>query len=241
MKDKTHKFQIAPSLLAADWMCLGNEIQALEKAGVDLFHLDIMDGKFVPNITFGFPIIQQIRETTKLPLDAHLMIENADAFLEEFARVGCNWVSVHVEACPHINRTLNRIKVLGMKAGVAINPGTSLASLDAVLDDAEYCLIMSVNPGFGGQQFIPASLDRVRELRNKIGRRPVKIQIDGGIKQNNIHDVVSAGADIIVIGTGLLSAKDYAKAVKELRMVGGTSHDADRWQQPDTRKIPSHR
>lgn len=228
MKEKKEKFQIAPSLLAADLTRLADEIEALEKAGADLFHLDIMDGHFVPNLTFGFPVIEQMRSLTRLPFDAHLMIENPDNYLEEFAKVGCNWLSVHVEACAHLNRTINRIKELGMKAGVAINPGTSLSHLDAVLDEVDFVLIMSVNPGFGGQKFIPSSIDRVRELKNNIGKRPVKIQIDGGIKEANIHEVVAAGAEILVIGTGLLSAKDYSKAMKGLRVAGYGAHDSDR-------------
>ena len=209
--------QIAPSLLASNLARLGEEISSLEKAGVDLLHLDIMDGHFVPNITFGFPVIEAIRPLTKLPLDAHLMIADADRYLDEFARVGCNWLSVHVEACPHIHRTLQRIKELKMKAGVAINPGTSLAALDGILPFADYVLIMSVNPGFGGQKFIPGSFDRVRELKRKIGKGQTQIQIDGGIKLDNIGEAVAAGVDCLVIGTGLLSAKDYASTVKSMR------------------------
>ncbi len=209
--------QIAPSLLASDLSRLADEIKALEKAGADLLHLDIMDGHFVPNITFGFPVIESIRKVTKLPLDAHLMIEKADTYVESFAKVGCNWVSVHVEACPHLNRTLGRIRELGMKAGVAINPGTLLSTLDAVLDDVDYVLVMSVNPGFGGQKYIASAADRVKELKKKIGTRKVRIEIDGGIKKDNIAEVVRAGAEILVIGTGLFSFKDYKEGMKTLR------------------------
>lgn len=221
MTDKTNRpLQIAPSLLASNLGRLADEVAALEKAQVDVLHFDVMDGRFVPNITFGFPVIEAVRSLTKLPFDAHLMIADADRFLEEFQKAGCNWLSVHIEACPHINRTLNRIKELGMKAGIAINPGTSLASLDGALGDADYVLIMSVNPGFGGQKFIPAAIDRVRELKKKIGDRNIKIEIDGGIKDHNIGEVAAAGAEIIVVGTGLLAAKDYGVAVKNLRAAG---------------------
>lgn len=175
-----------------------------------------MDGHFVPNITFGPPVIEKLRPLTKLPFDAHLMIENADRYLEDFQKAGCDWVSVHVEACPHLHRTLARIRELGMKAGVAINPGTSLAALDSVLGDLDYILVMSVNPGFGGQGFIPNSLERVKLLRKQVGSN-VLIEIDGGIKEHNIGDVHRAGADVIVVGTGLFSAKDYAERVKSLK------------------------
>jgi len=214
--------KIAPSLLAANFTRLAEEIQKLEKAGADVLHLDIMDGHFVPNITFGFPVIAAMRPLTKLPFDAHLMIENADRYLEEFKKAGCDWLSVHVEACPHLHRTLNRIKELGMKAGIAINPGTSLSALDGALGDADYVLIMSVNPGYGGQKFVPASIDRVRELKRKIGGRKIEIQIDGGIKESNAGEVIGAGADILVVGTGLLGTADYAKTTQALKAAGNS-------------------
>ncbi len=211
------KVSIAPSLLAADLTRIKEEVAAIEKAGADVLHLDVMDGHFVPNITFGFPVIEKLRAVTKIPIDAHLMIENADRYLDEFKRVGCDWISVHVEACPHLHRTLSRIRELGMKAGVAINPGTSLATLDASLDDIDYVLLMSVNPGFGGQKFIPNSFERVREMKRKLGARKVSIQIDGGIKADNAAEAVKAGAEILVIGTGLFAEKDYGAVVRKIR------------------------
>lgn len=209
--------QIAPSLLASNLSKLADEIRALETAGVDLLHFDVMDGRFVPNITFGFPVIASVRPLTKLPFDAHLMIADADRYLEDFKKAGCDWLSVHVEACPHLNRTLNRIKELGMKAGIAINPGTALSALDGALADADYVLVMSVNPGFGGQKFIPSAVERLRELKKKIGSRNIKIEIDGGVKQENTAEIVGAGAEILVVGTGLLGQKDYAATVKAIR------------------------
>ena len=212
----TKPFLLAPSLLAADLSRLGEEMIALETAWADLFHFDIMDGHFVPNISFGLPVIESVRKVSKLPFDAHLMISNADAYLEEFARVGCNWLSVHVEACSHLNGTLSKIRSLGMKPGVAINPGTSLASVDAVLDLVDFVLIMSVNPGFGGQSFIQDALERVQHLRT-ILRPDQRIQIDGGIKQDNIAQIVRSGADVIVMGTGLLAADNYSARIEALR------------------------
>ena len=209
------KILIAPSLLAADLTRLGEEVRAIEAAGADVLHFDVMDGHFVPNLTFGFPVIEALKRITKLPIDAHLMISNADAYVERFAQAGCDWLSVHVEACPHLHRTLSRIRELGMKAGVAINPGTPLSSLDAILNDVDFILVMSVNPGFGGQKFIQNSWERIRELKKKAPH--VQIEIDGGIKESNCADAIAAGAEVLVVGTGLFSTSDYAVTVKKLR------------------------
>lgn len=209
--------QIAPSILACDLSRLKDEILAVEVAGANLLHFDVMDGHFVPNISMGLPVIKAARGHTKLPIDAHLMISNPDNFVEAFKEVGCDYLSVHVEACTHLHRTLHRIQALQMKAGVAINPGTSLSVLDGVLDVADYVLIMSVNPGFGGQSFIPQTSDRIRELKRKLKKESTKIEVDGGIKISNIEQVVSAGADWIVVGTGLFGTKDYKKTIAELK------------------------
>ncbi len=211
------KIQIAPSLLACDWGRLKEEIVKVEEAGADVLHVDVMDGQFVPNISIGFPIIEAIRKITRLPIDTHLMIADADRYLEAFSTAGCDWLSVHVEACPHLNRTLARIRELGMKAGIAINPGTSLSALDGALFDADFVLLMSVNPGYGGQRFIPASIERLKTLKKMIGSKPVQIEIDGGIKLENAKEVTAAGAEILVVGTGLFSQTDFKSTIAKLK------------------------
>jgi ribulose-phosphate 3-epimerase len=211
--------EIAPSILSADFTKLGQEIEAVERGGASLLHVDVMDGRFVPNITIGLPVVKAISRATRLPIDAHLMIVEPGRYAEQFVRAGAKMVSIHIEADPHLQRTIAAIKDAGAQAGVAINPATPLSALDEALNFADYILVMSVNPGFGGQEFIPTSVDKVRRLRRTISERGLKtrIEIDGGIDRNNIDDVAAAGADIIVSGTAVFGGGDPAAAVRELR------------------------
>lgn len=213
--------QIAPSILSADFARLADEIHRMEDAGARLIHLDVMDGHFVPNITIGPPIVKSIRQATSLPLDVHLMIDNPDVFVEAFVSAGANWISVHIESCPHLDRTLNLIKSHHLEAGVVLNPATPIAMLDESLSLADYVLLMSVNPGFGGQRFIPYTVEKVKRLRNVIQERGllVKIEVDGGIGLDNLTDLVKSGADILVIGSGIFSTPDPAKAFMRLNDV----------------------
>ena len=211
--------EIAPSLLSADFARLGEQIELVERAGASLLHLDVMDGRFVPNITIGLPVVKSISHATRLPIDAHLMIVEPGRYAEQFVKAGAKMVSIHIEADPHVHRALTAIRSAGALAGIAINPATSLSALDEVLKFADYVLLMSVNPGFGGQEFIPASLDRVRRLRKMIDERGLRtrIEIDGGIGPDNIAEVAGAGAEIIVSGSAIFQAKDPAAALRELR------------------------
>ncbi len=211
--------QIAPSILSADFSRLAEEVMAIEAAGADVVHIDIMDGCFVPNITIGPLVIEAIRKVTNLPFDVHLMIVEPDRYLEDFAKAGANWISVHVEACLHLHRTITYIKKLGKKAGVAINPATSLHSLEYILDDVDYVVVMSVNPGFGGQRFIYTMLRKIEKLRQIISKRglSVKIEVDGGINLETIGEIVQAGAEILVAGSAIFNTKDYAKTISLLR------------------------
>jgi len=197
--------KLAPSILAADFNILGEQIGLLEKAGVEYLHIDVMDGKFVPSISFGMPLIASIRKNSKLSFDVHLMIEEPIRYLEEFKAAGADIITVHAEACTHLHRTVTRIKELGLKAGVSLNPATSLSVLDYVLDDLDMILIMTVNPGYGGQTFIETTLQKVKEIKDtviKTGKK-IDIEVDGGITLGNVENVLQAGANVIVSGTSV--------------------------------------
>jgi len=210
---------IAPSILAADFGRLTEEVQAVAAAGCDYIHVDVMDGHFVPNITIGPPVVAALRRATELPLDVHLMIEAPDRYLEDFAGAGADLICVHVEACTHLHRTLQRIRDLGKRPAVSLNPATPLQSIQWVLGDVDMVLVMSVNPGFGGQSFIPASLDRIRALREMLLARglAVDIEVDGGIVVDNVAEVTRAGANVLVSGTGIFRTPDYAATIRAMR------------------------
>ncbi len=214
--------KVAPSILSADFSRLGEEIKSVEAAGADIIHVDVMDGHFVPNITIGPLIVEAARKTTKLPLDVHLMITNPELYIADFARAGADYISVHVETAVHLNRLVQSIREhKGVKAAVALNPATPLESLDYVLADVDMVLIMSVNPGFGGQAFIPSALDKIARLRKRIDDLGLKteIEIDGGVKPANAAGIAGAGADILVAGSAVFGAKDYASAIRGIRGV----------------------
>jgi ribulose-phosphate 3-epimerase len=210
--------EIAPSILSADFTRLGEQIEAVERGGASIVHVDVMDGHFVPNITLGLPVVRSLARATRLPLDTHLMISEPGRYAEQFAEAGARMVSVHIEADPHINRTLAAVRKRGAKAGVVINPATSLSALDEVLNFVDYVLVMSVNPGFGGQEFIPTSVEKIRRLSRTIRERglDVRIEVDGGIDRDNIAAVATAGAEIFVAGTAVYGQGDPAAAVREL-------------------------
>ncbi|GAK55413.1 ribulose-phosphate 3-epimerase [Candidatus Vecturithrix granuli] len=212
--------KIAPSILSADFACLKHDIEVVECGGADILHVDVMDGHFVPNLTLGPPVVKAIKKYTKLPLDVHLMMTNPDAFIEQFAQSGANYLTVHVEVCHHLHRTIQEIKKHGMKAGVSLNPATSLSLIDSILGDVDLILIMSVNPGFGGQQFIPFSLPKIRQLRQTLDQLHlphVEIEVDGGISLENIREIVQAGATILVAGSTVFQAADPAAMVQQLK------------------------
>lgn len=210
---------IAPSILSADFSRLGDEIAAVERGGATILHVDVMDGHFVPNLTVGLPVVKSIAHATELPIDAHLMISEPGRYAQQFVEAGANMVSVHVEADAHLHRTLASIKAAGAQAGIVLNPATPIESLSEALPFADYVLVMSVNPGFGGQKFIQTSVDKVRRLRRMIEERQLdtRIEIDGGIDLENIASVVAAGAEIIVAGSAIFGAGDPEAAVRGLR------------------------
>jgi len=210
--------KISPSVLSADFSRLGDEIRALETAGADYIHMDVMDGHFVPNITIGPLVVAAAKSTTTLPLDVHLMIENADCYVDAFAEAGSSLISVHPEACPHLQRTLQAIRDRGILAAAALNPATPLCVLENVLNDLDMILIMTVNPGFGGQKFIPAMLDKLRSLKAMLAAagKNIPIEVDGGIVIDNIRSVSDAGADIFVSGSGILNTPDYSATITEM-------------------------
>jgi ribulose-phosphate 3-epimerase len=215
--------RIAPSILSADFGVLAEEIARVEAAGADQLHIDVMDGRFVPNISMGFPILDAIRKRTRLPLDLHLMIVEPEKYLAEFAARGADMLTVHVEACPHLQRTLVSIRELAarrgapVKAGAALNPATHPAALDYVLDDLDLVLVMSVNPGFGGQALIPAVYPKIRQIRAQLGARATDVSIDGGVKVEHVRRLAEHGASTVVAGSAVFEAKDPAAVIKQMR------------------------
>jgi ribulose-phosphate 3-epimerase len=221
MTDSRKPVVISPSILSADFSRLGDEVRAVDEAGADWIHVDVMDGRFVPNITIGPLVVKAIRPVTSKPLDVHLMIVEPEKYVEDFAKAGADIISVHAEhnASPHLHRTLCQIRELGKKAGVVLNPSTPLELIEYVLDVSDLILIMSVNPGFGGQSFIPSAVDKIRKLRQICDDRGLDpwIEVDGGVKSNNAWQVLEAGANAIVAGSAVFNAQDYAQAISDIR------------------------
>jgi ribulose-phosphate 3-epimerase len=211
--------RIAPSILSADFSKLAEAVQLAERAGADVIHVDIMDGHFVPNLTLGPQLVASIRRETGLPIDVHLMVERPREFVPLFHEAGADWISIHVEATAHLNKDLNLIRSLGRKAGAALNPATPIGMLEEVLDDLDYILIMSVNPGWGGQSFIPSCLDKIRRLRDWIRDegRIIPVEVDGGIKLDNAADIIRAGMEIVVAGSAIFAAPDPAAAIRAFK------------------------
>jgi ribulose-phosphate 3-epimerase len=210
---------VAPSILSADFARLGDEVRAVEQGGADWIHVDVMDGHFVPNISFGLPVVKALAGYTRLPLDVHLMIENPIIWIEPFAEAGADSIVIHAEACPHLQRALQQISAAGCTAGVALNPGTSLTAIEEVLPFLDMVLLMTVNPGFGGQTYIPGMQDKIRRLRRLLDQqdRPIHLQIDGGIYPDNVKENREAGANMIVVGSAVFGQADPAAAIRQLR------------------------
>jgi ribulose-phosphate 3-epimerase len=210
---------VAPSILSADFGRLAEEVRAVEAAGADWIHVDVMDGRFVPNLTLGPVVVKAVRAATQLPVDVHLLMVEPERYLEDFAKAGADSLTVHVETCPHLHRTVQQIRQAGAKAAVTLNPATSLTTVEEILPDVDMVLVMSVDPGFGGQRFIEGCLDKIRRLRAMIDARGLKtlIEVDGGVHAANAAQVVAAGADVLVAGSAVFGAKDYAQAIRSLR------------------------
>jgi len=221
----TRPIRIAPSILSADFSRLGEEVAAIDAAGADYIHVDVMDGHFVPNISFGPLVMASIRQATRLPFDVHLMIAPVDLYIPAFARAGADIITVHAEAGPHLHRSLQAIRAEGKKAGVAINPATPVSALAHVIDDIDLLLVMSVNPGFGGQSFIPEALNKLRQARALIGERPIDLEVDGGISSDNARAVAQAGANVFVAGSAIYGGNDaatYAPRIAAIRNAAAT-------------------
>ena len=215
--------KIAPSILSADFSKLGDEVRAIDEAGCEYIHIDVMDGHFVPNLTFGPPVIKNIRPVTDKVFDVHLMINPAQPHLESYADAGADIITVHVEADPHLDRSLQMIKGFGKKAGVSLNPSTPETAIEHVIDKVDLILVMSVNPGFGGQSFIPSQVEKIRRIRSMIGDRPIDLEVDGGINAENANAVAEAGANVLVAGSAVFNGEDYAKTIGVLREAAGSN------------------